>query len=174
MSKAQVIITGFMASGKTTVARALARKLGCQNIDLDQFITTRTGRSPKEIIEQDGESAFREVETNFLREALDAESAGVIALGGGAWTLVRNRELIAERNGITVWLDVPFEVCWQRIAMGGSERPLAPDREHAHNLYLERRRLYQLAALNVIAGGETDLDGIVTTIARALKAISES
>src|SRR6185295_9378263 len=125
MSKAPVIITGFMASGKTTVARALAFKLGCQNIDLDQFITDRTGRTPKEIIEQDGESAFREVETNSLREALASEPTGVIALGGGAWTVLRNRELIAERDALTVWLDAPFELCWQRIETAGSERPLA-------------------------------------------------
>jgi shikimate kinase len=169
VSKAPIIITGFMASGKTTVARALALALGCQSIDLDQFLTERTGRSPKHIIEQDGESAFREVETNFLREALGVDSARVIALGGGAWTIELNRRLITERGGITVWLDAPFELCWERIAMSGSERPLALDREYAQGLYRQRRSLYELASLHVIADGKMDVDGLAAAIVRAIE-----
>jgi shikimate kinase len=169
MSQARVIIiTGFMASGKTTVARALARDLRCESIDLDQFVSDQTRRTPKEIIERDGESAFREVETACLREALKKDGPLVIALGGGAWTIEPNRELIAARGGFTVWLDTPFELCWQRISASGSDRPLAPDREQAHNLYLQRRSLYQLASLPLIADGETDAAGLAATIVRTI------
>jgi len=132
-----------MGSGKTTVAQALARALDCALLDLDRLITERLERTPKEIIEEDGEPAFREVETRFLREVLAAGSARVIALGGGAWTVETTRDLIVSHNGFTVWLDAPFEVCWQRIEAAGSERPLAvspprhrelrrsrPDRRH--------------------------------------------
>src|SRR5712664_1130732 len=103
MSSKPVLIKGFMGSGKTTVANALAGLLNCPAIDLDQLITAREKRSPREIIEQDGEPAFRQVETRWLSKALQLDSAQVIALGGGAWTLPRNRELIAEHKGFTVW-----------------------------------------------------------------------
>lgn len=79
----QIIIIGFMGTGKTTVAFELARKLNCRAIDLDDLITQREKRSPKEIIQQDGEAAFRSIETQMLREALMA-SARVVAVGGGA------------------------------------------------------------------------------------------
>jgi shikimate kinase len=169
MSRAPIIITGFMASGKTTVARALALALGCQSIDLDQFIMDRTRRTPKEIIEQDGESAFREVETSFLREALQKSLPLVLALGGGAWTIELNRQLIAARGGFTVWLDAPFELCWQRIAASGSERPLALNLEEARDLYMQRRSLYQLASLPLIVDGKMDVDGLAANIARAIE-----
>ena len=163
-----IIITGFMGSGKTTVAQALARILQCQMIDLDRFIAERIGRSPREIIEQDGEPAFRTIETRFLSEVLTTGVARVIALGGGAWTVGENRDQIEAHHGQTVWLDAPFDICWQRIAASGSERPLARDLEQARTLYQSRRSLYQLAALHVKTGVALSHDEIASRIAHAL------
>jgi shikimate kinase len=168
MIKCPIIITGFMASGKTTVARALALALGCQSLDLDQFIAERTGRSPKEIIEQDGEAAFREVETNYLREALELESAGVIALGGGAWTIELNRRLIGARGGVTVWLDAPFELCWQRISASGTERPLGRLRGNALQRYNQRQPIYGLADLRLSTVAKKSVDEVVEEIKRSI------
>ena len=165
-----IIVTGFMGSGKTTVAEALSRVLGCNLLDLDRFITEQVGRTPKEIIEQDGEPAFRKIETCFLSEVLARRAARVIALGGGAWTTLENRALIEEHHGQVVWLDTPFEVCWQRIAASGSERPLARDREQARNLYQSRRAIYQLAGLRVETS-ETLSD--VETASRIAEALTE-
>jgi shikimate kinase len=169
-----IIITGFMGSGKTTVAQALARTLNCRAIDLDQLITERAGRTPKEIIDQDGESAFREIETRLLREVLEQDSARVIALGGGAWTLPGNRDLIAQHNGFTVWLDVPFELCWQRIADAGGYRPLARSEEKARSLYEERRPIYELAALRVTADADMSVNESAAAIAEALQHTTKS
>ncbi|MGH9881609.1 MAG: shikimate kinase, partial [Pyrinomonadaceae bacterium] len=116
-----IVLTGFMSSGKTTVAAALGRRLACSVIDLDDVVTAAEGRTPREIIEQNGEDAFREAETRLLQEILKAENATVIALGGGAWIVGRNRELIGRNDGVSVWLDAPFEVCWKRIPAGGGE-----------------------------------------------------
>ncbi len=168
-----IIITGFMGSGKTTVAEALARILNCRAVDLDQLITASERRTPKEIIDQDGESAFREIETRLLREVLEQDSARVIALGGGTWTPQGNRELIAEHNCFTAWLDAPFELCWQRITVADNERPLARSEEQARSLYEERRHVYQLAALHVKAGEGQSIDESVLAIARALR-VTES
>jgi shikimate kinase len=154
MSKVPIIITGFMGSGKTSVAQALARLLDCPAIDLDQLITERQGRTPKEIIEQDGESGFREIETSLLREVLGQGAARVIALGGGAWTVQTNRDLIAAHNGFAAWLDAPFALCWQRITAAGRKRPLARNEEQARKLYEERRPVYGLATLRVTVQGK--------------------
>jgi shikimate kinase len=140
-----VVIVGFMGSGKTTVAHELARQLSCRTIDLDELITEREKRRPKEIIEQDGEEGFREIETRMLREVLDEGVARVIAVGGGAWTIAENRKLMAERSALVAWLDVSFELCWERIEASGKTRPLARSREMAQKLYDERRPIYELA-----------------------------
>src|SRR5882762_3930795 len=126
MNHQRLIIIGFMASGKTTMAHHLARKLNCSGIDLDELIARRERRTPQEIIEQDGEEGFRRIETEALREVLSDASVQVIALGGGAWTVAENRKLIAQQGALTVWLDAPFELCWKRIEAGQATRPLAP------------------------------------------------
>jgi shikimate kinase len=144
MTVQPIIIVGFMGSGKTTVAHELARQLNGQAIDLDELITKRERRSPREIIEQDGEEGFREIETRMLREVLDEGAARVIAAGGGAWTIAVNRKLLTEHSAFVVWLDAPFELCWKRIN-GGEARPLARSHEMAQKLYDERGPIYELA-----------------------------
>jgi len=110
-----IAITGFMAAGKTTVARELGRHLNYPVLDLDDLIIERERCSIRELIEQLGEPEFRNVETDVLRQFFVDNSSAVIALGGGAWTIERNRELIADHGAISVWIDAPFEVCWSRI-----------------------------------------------------------
>ena len=145
MSTRRIVILGFMACGKTTVANEVARELSCRFVDLDSFITEREKRSPAEIITADGEEAFREVETLALRDVLQDKNAHVIALGGGTWTTPANRTLIALHDCLTVWLDVPFETCWKRITSGDVVRPMAPEREIAQKRFHSRRADYQLA-----------------------------
>src|SRR5688572_12479384 len=101
----KIAITGFMGSGKTTIAGALARRLDCGMVDLDSFIAEREGRSPAQIIAEAGEPAFREIETTALRDLLTRIDVRVIALGGGAWTIAANRDLIGQYDCVTVWLD---------------------------------------------------------------------
>lgn len=150
MKDHRVVIVGFMGCGKTTVAKRLARQLSCESIDLDSFITEQERRSPAEIIEQDGEAAFRAIETRYLHEALEKTTARVIALGGGAWTTAANRSLVSKYGCLSVWLDASFELCWERIvASADTIRPMAPDRESALQLYESRRASYELAQLRV-------------------------
>ena len=111
-----IVITGFMGCGKSKVARELGRRRDAVMVDLDEWITARVGRNPAEIITGDGERAFREIETNALREVLERRGAGVIAPGGGAWIEQANRELIDQYGCTSIWLDTPLEICWERIA----------------------------------------------------------
>jgi len=151
----RIVILGFMGCGKTTVARALARQRKCDFTDLDSFITKREGRSPAEIIQDDGEDSFRKIETLALRDLRQDKQARVIALGGGTWIVPANRTLIALHDCLSVWLDAPFEVCWARVATSRTVRPLAPDRNTAQNRYELRRSDYALAEQR-IAVNESD------------------
>jgi shikimate kinase len=164
-----ILITGFMGAGKTCVAAELARRLECRMIDLDEFIAAREGRTPQQIIDEEGEPRFREMETRALRDVLERGEARVIALGGGAWTFERNRALIAQHGGFTVWLDAPFELCWQRIAGEGATRPLARDHAQARGLYDERRALYELAELHVQVSEGKDADDLAAEITEAIR-----
>lgn len=164
MKERRIVIVGFMGCGKTTVGRALAQRLGCDMIDLDSFITERAGRTPAEIIEEDGEPAFREIETHALCDALKMDDARVIALGGGAWTIEANRKLVAEQDYLSVWLDAPFDLCWKRITESGTTRPLAPDRGSARELYESRRASYELASLRIEANEDHSPELIASKI----------
>ncbi len=172
MENALIVITGFMGSGKSTVARSLALRLDSQMIDLDGEILKKEYRSAKQIIDDQGESSFREIETRVLRAVLQKNAAGVIALGGGSWTLPRNRELLASSGAISVWLNAPFNLCWQRIVastLGGkNERPLARNEQQALSLYTERRAVYATADLHVEATANKTADEIAMEIVGAL------
>jgi len=168
MNNQQIVIMGFMGTGKTTIAYGLASKLNCRAIDLDDLITQRETRGPKEIIEEDGEEAFRRIETKMLREVLMEASARVLAVGGGAWTIAENRKMITEQGALTVWLDAPFELCWKRIEAGREARPLARSREMAQRLYAERRPIYALADARIPVYENESAEEIATKVAHAV------
>jgi len=171
MTNQQLIIVGFMGSGKTTVAREVARRLKRAVIDLDDFITISAGRSPAEIIQQDGEPGFREIETRWLDEVLQQNPAAIIAAGGGAWTTLQNRRLISNVEARTVWLDAPFELCWKRIQSNDATRPLAPSMEAAERLYQTRLPVYELAELRITIG---EGDGVEEIAARIVSLVTQS
>ena len=145
----KIVITGFMGCGKTLVARKLARHLNLTMIDLDERITEKEGRSPAQIIVEEGEAAFRLLESAVLHELLQGDTAHIIALGGGAWIQEVNRKLINREGCVTIWLDVPFEVCWARIESSSADRPLGKTKDQAQMLYEQRRPIYQLATLHI-------------------------
>ena len=159
----RIVITGFMGAGKTTVANALARELDCATLDLDDVIVEVEGRNARTIIDEEGELPFREVETRALRELLEHRTARVIALGGGAWTIERNRALIEEHGCLTIWLDAPFDLCWQRIVRN-TDRPFARDEEAAQKLFATRQKIYGLADLRVDAGRGRSVEQIVEEV----------
>ena len=159
-----IVITGFMGCGKSKVARELALRRNVVMVDLDEWITKRVGRSAAQLINEDGERAFRAIETNALREVLQNGEAGVIALGGGAWIEEANREVINSYACTTVWLNTPFELCWQRITASEEDRPLGRTREQAHERYNLRKSIYAQAQIHVSVGAEQTLDDLTLTI----------
>ncbi len=168
MSERRVVITGFMAAGKTTVAHSLAHLLGVRALDLDDLVAEREGRSARQLIDEEGESAFRDAETRALEEALLDEGARIIATGGGAFTFERNRALVRRGSCLTIWLDAPFELCWQRIQAGDNSRPLGRDEAKARELYERRRAAYALASLRIRVCADSTPEELAREIERAL------
>lgn len=164
-----IVITGFMGSGKSTVARALANHLAWGMLDLDQVIEQEAGRSVPEIIEVDGEPRFRQLETRTLTKLLESFTSNVVvALGGGAWISEVNRKLISDHGAVSVWLDAPFPLCWRRIAESGGGRPLARSEAEARNLFTERLACYELADVHVQVSKQKSADEIAAEIVQAL------
>ena len=144
-----IVIIGFMACGKTEVARVVANELNLKMVDLDEEITWVESRSPAELIREEGEHSFRNIETTSLRRVLERNESIVIALGGGAWIQPTNRQLLATRNATIVWLDTPFEICWTRIERSSEDRPLGSTKEQASELFKQRHPIYGLAAIRI-------------------------
>src|SRR5678815_5524321 len=149
MKSGPIVITGFMGCGKSKVAYELAVRRNLVMVDLDEWIMKLMGRNPAQLINEEGERAFRTIETNALRELLQSGRAGVIALGGGAWIEEANRELIDRYGCTSVWLDTPFAICWERIAASDEDRPLGRNREEAEARYDRRKPIYSLAHVRI-------------------------
>lgn len=141
----KIALTGFMGVGKSSVARHLAHLLDCGRVDLDHVIEDSQKRSIAKIIDGDGETAYREIETQSLKMVIDGSRARILSLGGGTWTLERNRELLRAGGFTSVWLEATFEHCWLHIAFSRKDRPLARNKEKAKLLFEERQRSYCLA-----------------------------
>jgi len=145
----KVYLVGFMAAGKTTVARALAKRLDWQAIDIDDEIEKRERLSVKDIFALHGESYFRAAERAVLFEHMTPRHT-VIATGGGTFVDPMNRAAI-NRDGASVWLDVPLDRVIARMPAYG-RRPLAADRLEFERLYHARRNAYRHAHLRLDAG----------------------
>jgi len=115
-----------MGSGKTTVARIAALRLGREVIDSDQVIERLTGRTVRQIFADEGEEAFRAFETAALLDALASPQPAVIAAAGGVVLREENRTALKEANARIVWLCASPDILVAR-AMSGGHRPLLDD-----------------------------------------------
>jgi len=163
-----IYVVGFMASGKSTVGRHLAHRLGWNFYDVDSEIEAAEKTTIAELFAARGEPEFRRIESQILKQHVGWIERGrpaVLALGGGAFVEPGNRELMAD-NGISIWLDCPFEVVERRVAQQhAAVRPLARDPEKFAALYESRRDAYRLADVRVeIASDDPEhtVDAILT------------
>ena len=164
MSYGSIFLVGLMGSGKTTVGRALAKKLNKRFIDSDHEIEARTGVSIPVIFEIEGEASFRQREADVIRD-LTAQDNIILATGGGAILNPESRRLL-EQRGTVIYLRASIHSILQRTR-NDKNRPLlrtADPRKKLEELESQRHPLYQEIAHVVIETGRPNVQHLVQHI----------
>jgi shikimate kinase len=171
-----VALIGFMGAGKTTVGRALAKRLRCRFQDLDDAIEQRERQSVAHIFASVGEAGFRRAENAALRNLLQ-ENAGqsdlVLALGGGAFIQPQNRRLLKEAGAVTVLLEAPLEELRRRCQKESKVRPLAQQEAGFAELFAARRTEYERARFRVQTLGKP-VEQVAAEVAQLLTEVIQT
>jgi len=162
----RLYLVGFMATGKTSVGRRLAERLGLPFVDLDAEIERASGRTIRAIFEESGEAAFREREAEFL-EGTASLPAAVVATGGGSFALEGNRKTIA-RLGTSVHLDAPLGAVRARLS-DKTDRPLFRSEGQLAGLFAERAPFYRMASVHVNLSGAESVEETADRVLMALE-----
>jgi shikimate kinase len=166
-SDRHLVLVGLMGVGKSTVARALAERLGRRLVDTDSVIEARTGRTVREIFATDGEPVFRDLETATLTEALDELEPVVIAAAGGAVLREENRLALQRSGARVVWLSADPAVLIDRVRSGGHRPALDDDPAGTlRRMHETREPLYREVADLIVSVDGRSVGDVVEAILR--------
>lgn len=168
-----IVLIGFMGSGKTSVGRLVAQRLGFQFIDTDALVVERVGMQISEIFARHGEPWFRDQETAALR-SLCILNRAVVSTGGGVILREENREVLREL-GLVVWLTASEDTIFERVSRNKKRPLLQTDdpRRTVHDLLEQRRPLYEGAAQFTLDSTQLGHDAAAeSVIAKARQAFS--
>lgn len=158
--KRNIVLIGMPSSGKTTIGKALAARMGKRFADTDELIVGTTGKSIPEIFEKEGEKVFREIEKKVICD-IAVNDGTVIATGGGV-ILDEKNVLALKRNGVIVYLDRKID-----NLIATDSRPLSSNVDDLKKLYDKRKPLYEKYAEITI----DDNDDVATVVRRAEEAL---
>jgi shikimate kinase len=163
-------LIGMMGAGKTTVGRELAKQLSYGFVDADNVIEQATKQSINQLFASVGEAGFRQIESDVLAQ-ICAFTKLVISTGGGVILQQKNWSYL--RHGLIVWLDVPVELLYTRLALD-TTRPLLQDvdlKQKLRSLLEQRQALYNQADLRIsVSEGETPSQ-IATRVLEAIPTV---
>jgi shikimate kinase len=165
----QLALIGLPGSGKSTVGRQLARRLGLAFHDSDHEIELRIGCTIREFFEREGEPAFRDIEEQVIRELTEG-GAGVLATGGGAVLRAENRQRLRESAHVVYLRSSPDEL-YRRLRQD-RQRPLlqvADPLQRLRTLYDERDPLYRETCHFVIETGRPSVSTLVNMVLMQLE-----
>jgi shikimate kinase len=120
----KIILSGYMGSGKSTVARLLHQKTGLKSFDLDELIEEKAAKSISEIFASQGEIQFRRLEHDMLEQVLNDSQDIVLSLGGGTPCYANNHILLKGENIIWIYLKASPETLYKRLAADNEKRPV--------------------------------------------------
>lgn len=163
-----VVLVGMMGCGKTAVGTELARKLGVPFCDSDARVEERAGVSVAEVFARDGEPAFRAAETEAIRHLLSGPPS-IVSTGGGAFLSEINRQMISD-VGVSLWLDAPLDLLWQRVRHK-TTRPLlrtADPKATLAEYYHKRIDFYRMADLRVPTNASYAIADMAEAVRRTL------
>jgi len=168
-----IFLIGYRCTGKTTVGRALAQRLGAEFVDADDYLVEKTGKTIKRIFAEDGEQAFRDLEERCISE-LAARSNVVVAAGGGA--VLRRANVDAMRaSGTVVLLEADAATIYSRITgdpKTDSQRPSLtgkPQYDEIVHLLEYRKPFYAAAAHLAFDSAQTPPKELVERIIKAIR-----
>ena len=150
-----IFLVGARACGKTTVGKALAKKLKLPFADTDQHLLDNAGRSVDQIVEAEGWAGFRQRESAALREVTNARTHGGVISTGGGMVLAETNRVFMRQYGMVVFLNAPVEVLAERLGRNplSSQRPSLTGKglvEEIGDVLKERRPLYEAAAHHIV------------------------
>lgn len=160
-----LVLIGFMGSGKTSVGLKLSYKLRMPVEDTDKLIERREGKSIRQIFEEEGEEVFRKKETELLEELADRQGRVIYSVGGGTPVREENRKLLRQL-GTVVYLQISPETVYERLK-GDTTRPLLQCEnplEKIRELMESRREAYESCADIMIAVDLLDMEEILEQI----------
>ncbi len=163
----RVFLVGFMGAGKSTIGRLLAQRLGTPFLDLDGLVAEAFGLPVPEIFRVHGEEAFR-AEENRRLAAAERWGDLIMATGGGTFEREPNRAVIRSL-GVSVFLDVPWELLLRRLPDKRDDRPLFRSPEQAWQLFQRRLPFYRVADLSVRPCDDEDAAAVAGRIAFLLE-----
>jgi len=168
----KVYLIGFMASGKTTIGRELAKSLGFEFVDLDEYIEKKQGKTIKQIFEYNGEEHFRVLENEALREVASKDGNILIAAGGGTSCFYNSIDFM-NKTGLTIYLKMEVAALVARLIDSKTDRPLLWGKtEQELNDYIirvldERIKYYEKAKI-IVDGSNINIESIAETVRLAI------
>jgi shikimate kinase len=165
-----IVFIGMRGSGKTTVGKILAQKLGREFIEMDELITRKAGLGIPEIVEKQGWEKFREIEEEVTGEAAGRDN--IINASGGGVVTRENNIIKLKKSGVLVWLQADVDTLVKRIGEDTDRPPLVEGRSRREDMEItlkERKPLYQQAADLTINTGNKTPEEIADLVINLLK-----